>query len=67
MTEDLYDYVRQSLKGRRSLWRQMATDLAPDVSYSMISKIGSGEYKSSPSYNKLQAMAAYLRSIESVQ
>ena len=66
MTEDLYEFVQQALRGRgkRALWRQMAADLKPDVSYSLISKIGTGEYKSSPSYHKLRTMADYLRQID---
>ena len=68
MTEDLHEYVQSRLRGpgKRALWRQMASALDGLVSYSLISKIGTGEYKSSPSYNRLRAMADYLRETEAV-
>ncbi len=61
MAENLYDTVRGELAARKGAWKRIAADLAPSLSYSLISKIGRGEYKSSPSYNRLKLLADYFK------
>lgn len=58
--DDLLTEVREGLKARRGDWKRIAADLAPDVSYSWIAKVGSGEYGSEPSYRRLQLVRTYL-------
>lgn len=58
--EDLLKEVREGLRARRGDWKRIAADLAPDVSYSWISKVGAGDYDSEPSYRRLQLVRAYL-------
>lgn len=60
--DDLAKTVVEGLRARKGRWKQIASDLAPVVSYSFISQLGRGTYKSSPSYRKLKAIADYLRS-----
>jgi hypothetical protein len=58
--DDLLTEVREGLKARRGDWTRIAADLAPDVSYSWISQVGAGNYKSEPSYRRLQIVRTYL-------
>jgi hypothetical protein len=58
--DDLLSEVREGLKARRGDWKRIAADLAPDVSYSWISKVGADDYDSEPSYRRLQIVRTYL-------
>lgn len=59
MDEGLIDEVRRGLLARKPEWRQMADEIE-GVSYSWISRIALGTYKSSPTYKRLQAVKRYL-------
>ena len=58
--DDLLREVREGLQARRGDWKRIAADLAPDVSYSWISKVGAGDYGSEPSYRRLSIVRTYL-------
>lgn len=58
---DLLTEVTEGLRARKGEWPRIAAELSPDVSYSMIAKIGSGKYDSSPTIGKLERIAAWLR------
>lgn len=60
MLEDLLETVRKALEARKGEWPQIAAALSPDVSYSFISKLGRGQYKSEPSYKTLKLLHDYL-------
>lgn len=57
---DLLKEVREGINARKGDWKQIARDV-PGVSYSWISQVGRGAYKSEPSYTRLKAVADYLR------
>lgn len=59
MDEGLIDEVRRGLLARKPEWRQMADEI-DGVSYSWLSRIALGTYKSSPTYKRLQAVRRYL-------
>lgn len=59
MDEGLIDEVRRGLMARKGEWRQIAEEIE-DVSYSWLSRIALGTYKSSPTYRRLQAVKRYL-------
>ena len=61
MEDELFKEVQKQLKARQSEWREIADELAPDVSLSWIEKVGRGHYDSSPTYKRLQTVARYLR------
>ncbi len=61
MKNDLLQTVASGLAKLKGEWPQIAADLAPNVSYSFISKVGRRQYESDPSYRKLQLIAEYLR------
>ena len=60
MGDELLKEVEKGLKKRKGDWLRIASDI-PNVSYSWISKVGRGKYRSAPSYKRLQAVAQYLR------
>lgn len=60
MKRDLLETVVVGLEKRKGEWPKIADDLAPDVSYSFISKVGRRKYESDPSYRKLELIAKYL-------
>lgn len=62
MTQDLLQQVTDALQAKKGRWKQIASELSPDVSYSFISQVGRGKYKSAPSYKKLKAIFEHLRS-----
>jgi hypothetical protein len=59
MADDLIMGVQQGLRAKKGEWRRIAREV-PDVSYSWIEKMASGNYGSSPAYRRLQAVAAWL-------
>lgn len=60
MDESLLTEVISGLAARKGEWKRIADEL-PDVSYSWISQLGRGKYKSAPSYHRLRTVAEYLR------
>lgn len=58
--DDLIQKIVAELQKRRGSWKEIAQDLSPGVSYSMISRLGRGKYESEPSLRKLRPLAAYL-------
>lgn len=58
--DDLIQKIVQELQKRRGSWKEIAEALQPDVSYSMISRLGRGKYESEPSLRKLRPLAAHL-------
>ena len=62
MKQDIEQYVRGRLAAAKGRWKVISQDLAPHVSYSMISKMGRGEYTASPTHKKLKILAEYFRS-----
>lgn len=60
MKNDLLEEVTAKIQANKGKWRQIAADL-PGVSYSWISQVGRGEYKSAPSYARLRKVADYLK------
>ena len=58
---DLLTEVTEGLRVRKGAWKQISEDLKPDVSYSMIARLGRGKYDSSPTLKKLEKIALYLR------
>jgi hypothetical protein len=61
MQDGLFEQVQTALETRKGEWRRIADELAPDVSFSMIDKIGRGKYDSSPTVGKLEKIATWLR------
>lgn len=57
---DLLETVVMGLERRKGDWPKIAKDLKPNVSYSMISKLGRRKYDSDPSHRKLRLIAEYL-------
>ena len=57
---DLYQEVTKALQAKKGRWKQIASELAPDVSYSFISQVGRGKYASAPSYKKLKLVFEHL-------
>lgn len=60
MEPDLLTEVRDGLDKRRGDWKRMAREI-DGVSYSWIQQLGSGNYKSAPSYARLLAVAQWMR------
>lgn len=68
MDSDLFREVQMGLRSRsRREWCRMSKEI-PDVSESWLYQVASGKYKSSPTHQRLQSVALYLRShpVESV-
>lgn len=61
MENPLLTEVTEGLAARKGEWQEIADALAPDVSYSMIARLGRGTYESSPTIGKLETIARYLR------
>lgn len=59
MVADLQDEVALKLQARKGEWKKIAAAI-PGVSYSLISQLGRGKYKSSATYARLKLIAAYL-------
>lgn len=59
MDSNLLEQVKSELKARKGQWKMIAADV-PGVSYSWISQVGRGNYKSAPSYERLLAISSYL-------
>ena len=59
-TNDLLIEVQTGLAKRKGQWRQIA-DEVEGVSFSWIAQVGRGKYESSPTYDRLQAVASWLR------
>lgn len=57
---DLMETVVTGLEKRKGEWPKIAAELKPNVSYSMISKLGRRKYDSDPSHKKLRLIAEYL-------
>jgi|GEM_PF-7083625 len=53
--------VTAGLAARKGDWVKIAEDLAPDVSYSMIARLGRGKYESSPTFRRLEIIVGWLR------
>lgn len=66
MEADLLQEVRSGLNKRKGEWPQIANSI-PGVSYSWISQLGRGTYKSEPTYSRLKVVAEYLRNTGSHQ
>lgn len=60
MDSDLTHTVIGALRAQKGNWKAIAEALAPDVSYSFISQLGRGKYKSAPSYRRLKLLADHL-------
>lgn len=61
LINDLFNEVQAELKERTpSEWQQIA-DATEGVSFSWVSKIAYGSYKSEPTYKRLAAVARYLK------
>jgi hypothetical protein len=60
MDDILLQEVQIGIRSRKGEWKRMAAQI-PGVSYSWIAQVGRGKYNSAPSYQRLQAVAAYLR------
>lgn len=58
MEDDLLRTVRLELKARKGCWPSIAKAL-PGISYSWLSQVGRGAYKSAPSYKRLRMVVAY--------
>lgn len=61
MENPLLREVTEGLAARKGEWQDIAEALAPEVSYSMIARLGRGTYESSPTIGKLETIARYLR------
>lgn len=61
MEADLLTEVQAALNARRGDWKRIATEI-DGVSYSWVWQVGSGNYKSSPSYERLRKVREWLRS-----
>lgn len=61
MENTLVKEVTDGLAARKREWQTIADELAPDVSLSMIEKLGRRKYTSSPTIGKLEKIAKYLR------
>lgn len=61
MSQDLLQQVTAALQAKKGRWKQLAAEI-PEVSYSFISQVGRGKYKSAPSYKKLKAIIEHLAS-----
>ena len=61
MENALVKEVTEGLAARKGEWPSIAEELAPDVSLSMIEKLGRGKYTSSPTIGKLERIAGWLR------
>lgn len=60
MDDGLLTEVVAGLAARKGDWRRIASEI-PGVSYSWLSQLGRGKYKSAPTYRRLSAVAEYLR------
>ena len=58
--DDLLNEVREGICARKGEWKRMASEIN-GVSYSWIWQVGSGNYKSAPSYARLRAVREWLR------
>lgn len=61
MGDDLKLEVQAGLKKHKGQWKKIAEEVE-GVSYSWIAQVGREQYKSAPSYQRLQAVAQWLRS-----
>lgn len=61
MKDDLLRDVQVGLQKSKGEWRDIA-EAVPGVSYSWISKVARCKYNSAPSYERLKAVAEYLKS-----
>lgn len=59
MASNLLEEVQQGLARRKGEWQQIADDL--ELSYEFVSRLGLRTYKSSPTFERLQLIADYLR------
>jgi hypothetical protein len=59
---DLKAHVVEELQRRRGQWKRIAEALAPEVSYSFISQMGRGKYRSDPTHRRLQRIVDYFNS-----
>lgn len=57
---DLKQEVIKELGRRRGQWKRIAGHLAPDVSYSFISKLGRDQYPNDPTHKRLTKLADFL-------
>ena len=61
LLDELFSEVQAELKERTpSEWQQIA-DALQGVSFSFVSKIAYGKYRSEPTYKRLAAVARYLK------
>ena len=60
MQDELFCEVQRGLAARKGEWRKIS-EAIPGVSYSWISRVGRGKYESRPIYDRLRAVAEYLR------
>ena len=60
MDDGLISEVVAGLASRKGDWKRITREI-PGVSYSWISQLGRGKYKSAPSYKRLLLVAEYLR------
>lgn len=60
MADELIKEVTTRLRERKGEWRQIA-DALPGISYSWLSQVGRGKYKSASSYKRLKRVLDYLR------
>lgn len=58
MSADLLSEVILKLQSRKGDWKKIAADAG--VSYSWLSQLGRGKYRSAPAYVRLQRIASCL-------
>jgi hypothetical protein len=59
MASNLLEEVQTELARRKAEWQQIADDTG--LSYELVSRLGLGSYKSSPTFKSLQLIADRLR------
>lgn len=63
MEKDLFTEVKKGIRANKKRWHEIAKAL-PGISYSWLSQIGRGHYKSQPSYKRLRKVAEFLEKAE---
>ena len=58
MATDLLEEVKSGLAKRKSDWRKIAA--AVGMSYSLVSRLGLGNYTANPTYKRLKRLRQYL-------
>jgi len=59
MSQDLLSQIRASLEKRKGEWKSIAAAI-PGVSYSWLSQVGRGTYRSAPTYARLKTVSDFL-------